>query len=506
MSGNRRYIELYSGSRNRTRYPLPSSYVVPFASTRQILHPSQAMDAQCSGPIYYTWQGGNPLGGAPLSSMAGSNISQVVLPVPYNPPRTTRNDYFVGYNLTNTTSAPSQTRKILRYAPSSNSFMPDEAFTTYTAGDQFLITDPSDGLTKIHFPAVDINGLVIPFFDNAYDGYYLIDETLSTTLGYIVSSRISYFDVSCQIATLETPFPLGWQLTDTYTLRRSLPQEKFILDTPNIPNTFDFFQFNGLSIPGMVIALPVGQGTTEQNAYANKYVYHSFNEQLPPNLSPNPLVKENVHGGGTYGLYFITMSYFDVALNRVLLLINVDDNDEYNGTQIPNYSPITGGAAINIVSFLKDNFSPLNYNGTMTSVNQAVSYEIGLVSLIIPNTMLVTGSRLVFYPFVYVELSNVSSPSGASHDIIYSNNPPSNRALFVVPVTDTTQPLFSSFMKLSSGMAQIVKFKPNDSLKFSVYLPDGKLFETVATDYLSPYPPNVRLQIEAVFSVRRLVA
>lgn len=54
-------------------------------------------------------------------------------------------------------------------------------------------------------------------------------------------------------------------------------------------------------------------------------------------------------------------------------------------------------------------------------------------------------------------------------------------------------------------MTQTVKFKPNDSLRFSVYLPDGRLFQTIQTDYLSPYPPNIRLQIEAIFSIRRMV-
>lgn len=506
MSNNRRYIELYSGSRNRARFPLPSAYIVPFAPTRQILNASQSIDPQATGPIYFTWQGGNPYSGAPFTSLPGSSVSQVLLPIsPYVPGQTNVIDYFLGYDITNTTSVPQQTRKVTRYIPTNTAFVPDQAFTSYTAGDQFVLSDPSNGTTKIHFPAIDINGIPIPFFDNAYDGYYLIDETLSTALGYIVSVRITYFDNTCQTATLETPFPAGWQLTDTYTLRRSQPQEKYILDTPNSPNNGMFMLQNGMAVPGIILYLPVGQGVRDANAYAGKYVYHAYNEQLPPNTPPNPQVKVNVNGGGTYGLYFINASDYDPTTNRVMLLIASDDNDDYNGIQVPNYIPTIGGAAINIVSFLKENFNPLNYNGTMTSVNEAVCYEVELVSLIMPNTSLVTGSRLVFYPFVYVELSNVSTPSGSSSDIIYSNNPPSNRALFIAPVTDTNQPISSSFMKISSPMTQTVKFKPNDSLRFTVYLPDGRLFQTVQTDYLSPYPPNGRLQIEAVFSVRRLV-
>jgi hypothetical protein len=186
-------------------------------------------------------------------------------------------------------------------------------------------------------------------------------------------------------------------------------------------------------------------------------------------------------------------------------MIYYDTNMSYNGNNIPNYDITTGlGSAINIVNYIYDNFSPLNYNGSIVSQNETVCYEVSLISLTLPNIPLMTGSRLVFYPFIYVEFGNLSSPSGASNDIIYSNNPESGKALFICTITDTAQPLTSKFMKLSSNMVQTVKFKPNDSLRFSVYLPDGELFQTVDTDYLSPYQPNQLLQIGAVFGIRRI--
>ena len=52
-------------------------------------------------------------------------------------------------------------------------------------------------------------------------------------------------------------------------------------------------------------------------------------------------------------------------------------------------------------------------------------------------------------------------------------------------------------------MTQTVKFRPNDSLRFSVYLPDGKLFQTVMTDYYSPSSPNILVQIDALFGIKR---
>ena len=127
-----------------------------------------------------------------------------------------------------------------------------------------------------------------------------------------------------------------------------------------------------------------------------------------------------------------------------------------------------------------------------------------LVSLILPNVTLSTGSRIAFYPYLYVELTNASAPSGMSQNIIYSNNPESGRALFIISVTDVVQPGNSDFVKLLGRMRQTVKFRPNDSLRFSVYLPDGTLFTPIKSDLYSPYEPDSRLQINALFSIRRL--
>ena len=94
---------------------------------------------------------------------------------------------------------------------------------------------------------------------------------------------------------------------------------------------------------------------------------------------------------------------------------------------------------------------------------------------------------------------------GASKQIIYSNNPNSNRALFIAPVTQLLQPEANTFITLSGGtMSQIIKFKPNDNLKFSVYLPDGSLFQTLDIDTLPPYSHQPDLQIDAVFSITRI--
>ena len=160
---------------------------------------------------------------------------------------------------------------------------------------------------------------------------------------------------------------------------------------------------------------------------------------------------------------------------------------------------------VNITAFTKDNFTGLDYIGTMVSINTSVCYEISLEDLILPNVPLVTGSRAAYYPFLYVKLTNESASERASTELIYSNNPPSKTALFIVPVLDIVKPTESQFVKLNASlMKQVVKFKPNDSFHFSVTLPDGRYFQPVQADLTSPYSPNSQLQVHATFSIRRI--
>jgi hypothetical protein len=156
---------------------------------------------------------------------------------------------------------------------------------------------------------------------------------------------------------------------------------------------------------------------------------------------------------------------------------------------------------INICDFSKDNFSPLDYNGSVTSQENTSCYNISLSSLTLPNISLLYGSKISFYPYVYVVISNTTSPSKASEDLIYSNNPHSDKAIFIAPVGLQVNPNTGTFLSLYSNMTQTIKFKPNDNLKFEVYLPDGSLFKTLLNDSYTPYEPDQRVQIEAVFSI-----
>ena len=172
-----------------------------------------------------------------------------------------------------------------------------------------------------------------------------------------------------------------------------------------------------------------------------------------------------------------------------------------------NYDGVlnSGTFTYEILRFTVDNEVPFTYTGSTVSQQEMVCYEIGLIDLILPNKILENGGLTAFYPYVYVELQNVSAPGAGLKNILYSNNPNSTKKLFTCSITDIPNPLISPFIKIDSGGAtQTIKFKPNDNLHFAVYLPNGKLFKTIYPETYSPFFPNELIQISAVFSIKRL--
>ena len=165
------------------------------------------------------------------------------------------------------------------------------------------------------------------------------------------------------------------------------------------------------------------------------------------------------------------------------------------------------GDSFEILQFSYDNAVPFVYSGSLVSQQEEVCYELELMNLILPNKTLNTafGSRIAFYPYLYVELVNVSGASAGVKNIIYSNNPNSVRMLFRAAVDDTSNPRISPFVKIDGdGMVQTIKFKPNDTLKFSVRFSTGQLYETILPEFYSPSIPNPDAQISACFALKRL--
>ena len=130
-----------------------------------------------------------------------------------------------------------------------------------------------------------------------------------------------------------------------------------------------------------------------------------------------------------------------------------------------------------------------------------------MLNLVLPNSVLsvALGGNIAYYPYVYVELSNVSASGAHLKNIIYSNNPNSTRVLFRAAIDDVPNPLNSTFIKIDGdGAVQTIKFKPNDTLRFRVTMQCGQTFETIQDEWFSPLIPNPTAQISAYFSLKRI--
>jgi hypothetical protein len=279
---------------------------------------------------------------------------------------------------------------------------------------------------------------------SSIDNYYI--NSILEIAGEFTT--ITAYNGSTKAATVSPALSIAPLAGTTYTLRRGTPVE-----TGNIVSaTLD------------TVTLPVTSSSTE-NYYKYMYIYF-------PSLS---ILKSILSYDGA---------------TRVITI-----NGTFGSTIPPN------GTAYEILQFSRDNYNTLNFTGSTVATQQAICYEMQLINLIIPNKLLYTanGGIPLNYPYLYVGLSPESSPI---RGVLWSNNPNAMTALFKVPIDDYN--LIKPFLILSSSnMAQTVKFKINDTLKFSVYLPNGELLQ-YTPDTVSPLPPNPMLQISCVISIKML--
>jgi hypothetical protein len=447
-----------------------------------------------------------------------------------------------------------QSQTILTYNPSASTVTIQTGFLTNPIGSTYRIYADYANTPSTYIPYQDKFGNKILDQEQAYINYYLMDETISYGSS-IIAQKIIYYDYNIRNAYTREQY----NSLDFLTLRKSLPEEIWNLETHTYINT-DLTE----GPLGPVITLPAGAVPVDEY-YVGKYVYFASNgptsnveSNFKPiygvfyikaykaismdvnklfvnydqndSLLPNYLVNQGTileqlpetnflqlsnftvqtHNGSSYVGYTIVNTISNET--SFIKSVGYSENGDY-GIFIDPLTPftlstigdsytITSSTRINIVSLQGDNAASLDYIGTMVSVNQAICYDIELIELILPNTPLQNGTIISTYPFVYVQLKNVSSPIGVSPSTIYSNNPPSTDALFVVLITDITDPITSAFVKLRCSTVVRVKFKPNDSLYFSVTLPDGTYVTPAMPDYFSPYAPNPALQIHATFGIK----
>lgn len=458
---NKRFLEIDSAYRNRKENPLPSNFTILISQTgtKDI---SNAYDPVClSSPmkIFNPALFSGIIGNVQFSNANTTLTFLATFPNNTGYPLSHDSNYYVGAII----SVNLSQSKILEWT----------YMSTSGTIDLFLISlvSPLSALPvgAINFlQETDVSSVNPIFFieggtlaDNSYTcGCLIYDQTVSCVNNMPTYRKIITYDGTTKLAGIDVNIPISptWQLSDTYVMRKEIPK-----------------------LIGQVVG-----GSTNQKII------------LPPTV-PN------------YQEYYLNnfirvlQTTNDISTNNMKRIVNYDTTTNTIALDSPLTFIPTNSSYFEILQFSRDNVVPFTYTGSLVSQQQMVCYEIELIDLVLPNIILKSGGRIAFYPYVYVELQNISGANSGNTNILYSNNPNSTRMLFRAPMDDISNPLISPFIKIDGdGTVQTIKFKPNDSFKFAVYLPNGELFETLLSEHYSPLPPNVMVQISAEFSMKRL--
>jgi hypothetical protein len=331
-------------------------------------------------------------------------------------------------------------------------------------------------------------------------------------------TTISAYNAATRVATLNFGFNIAVNAGDTYDIYTNT-------ETRRITKYVDY---RDTAIGGSVTTLqfPV----TNRNPSFHPFIFNETQQQYYTNL----LIR--ITGGaaagdirtisdytivfGVNGAISATVTINPAFPNFSAAIANGDTFTITSGiVASPIINPITSGFTYTIsnnkayiLPFSYDNEYPFNQNDMALAPN--VNYQMELINLILPNQYLDVGfgSLISFYQYVYVEIQNAEGngiTSGGANNIP-SNNPNAVSMTFRATIDDVPNPVNSTFIKIDGdGMSQTLKFNPNQSLKFSVYLGHGggggnqkELFKTRVAEWYSPSQPNPIIQISAMFRIK----
>lgn len=482
---NARYIEIDSTYRDRTTWPSPANFEVLISQTGR-KGPLNAVDPVSLGMPITCWTAGRFDSNTPgslvtvtVDTIAGANfiagvnssnsfivqalagdlqqslnyyVSAIANDTTINSKR-----QIISYEYIGTDSGGINDRAIITVDPP----FPD----TFTNGDTIVINDPTDISNTTNAFLFVPSGRT---GSNSYTGCIIYNETLEQ------GRPISSYDSKTHLVSPDTSVSvggpiIGWSSLHSYCIRKENP-----------------IQTTTVAVGTTASNIVLTAGSTVDNIYNGQFIRILAPIYGNSIVKPQTQVRRIINYDGTTKTATITPPFT-------------------NSTDTPTAPTV--GNKLEILSFSYDNLFPFVYTGSLVSQQEMVCYEIELLNLILPNKTLNVGvgSRIAFYPYVYVELSNVSGASAGMKNTIYSNNPNASRMVFRAVIDDVPNPIISSFVKVDGdGMVQTLKFKPNDNLRFSVRLPNGEVYGVTEPENFSPLPPNDDIQISATFSIKRL--
>lgn len=476
-----KYLELCSDYRNRNVYPEPSDFIVPFSITNN--KSIKAFDPVCDATPVLQWTASfeenkasdsvtfssivilDSLGTQGRVVVSGTTMRQL-------------NNFYNGAVLqivTTTGTGNMIRRRILDYDIIDNTSA--QLVLEYPIPDNLNIV--AGGIT-IERPLVNTQTATEPLFfipmapdiANFYVNYLITNVTTGETVS------IKSYDGVTHMVTLSQNTATDWSADPSYMF---LINKKPPIQSGTITG-YSFVVDTATRGQGIVLS----NGGNIDNEYVNSYIRIT---------SPIPT---DVGGYSTYVAPYAEtrrIMYYIASTKTAVL------DQPFSVDPLSN----PGAQTYEILGFTRDNLVPLSFSSAIASNQESICYDIELVSITIPNKVFACGNggRCNTYPYLYVDLQNVSAGSSGS-DIMYSNNPNSSKALFRAGVDDNVNYIISPFVRINGdGMVQRLKFKPTDALRMTVRLPNGELVRFLEKDTTSPLPPDPFLQISAIFGIRR---
>ncbi len=481
-----RYLEVYSAYRNRMDYPEVGEFVIPFA----VDNPDPYAGSYYSDafPIYDFQCGRNDIGGYSLPPPPNAYFTSSDQFSPTLSPQllSIQDGAYIGYwmrrfdtgELSFITEYDLSTASFTVQPPSKTPIVPGPAGSLYEMFDLSPIVLPPIApvsLTKwgICLQNLDNYNRPTPLNSEVDVGYYVVWE--NAPAGDITYVRVTEYQADYHLAiTDERISALGFYTGQRFTIRKALPLQK----------NYSLVDTGSRALVGIT---PVPGYAPEDYVGLLLYII-PINDTLRPDVAINKM---------TFNDFVYIIRSFDPATNQVTLDRPIVDGIYYQTA--PN--TVFNGRVYELLPRAVSSNHSLAYSGSTVSQANVACYKVELTNLTLPNVVLTTGVRVVNYPYVYLEFVPDGRDMRQGQNLIVSNNPNSDRALFICPVTNIVDPTLSTFIKIdANGMTQSIKFRPNSSFYFRVYLPDGTLFKPLQADNPSPLPANALLQVEAIFA------
>ena len=365
----------------------------------------------------------------------------------------------IGFNINTTyfftSGSLTSIKSVLSSTFDRGQFTVDSQFSnSFKNGDYVEIIDPTD-FSDPNYPLIFIPNGSLGI--DTYNQFLLYNENNNSY------NKFTSYDEKTHIATFDTINPItNWRTDDYFCIRKEIPNFTSYFSNPSRIISSSSFYIDGY----------VGECRCD----FIRLSYQLYNPHIPAMYSSISRI---------------------IEYDPITKLVTIN----------PPFANVPTNYRYEILAFSYDNASPFVYTGSMISQQEEVCYEVKLLNLILPNTTLFSGqgSRIAFYPYVYTELTNLSCAGSGLMNTMYSNNPNSTKMLFKTPVTDVADPITTTFINLyGDDMPQTIKMKLNSSLKFSVRLQNGDVYETMTEEMTSPHAPNPENQITAMFAFKRI--